>query len=290
MSSSGAYGSNSSEVKLDLDSGLAMQLVLIPAGEFVMGDAAGSDDEQPLAKVRIERPFWMSKFELTNEQFALFDPRHDSGYISLFGKDVEVRGMPVNHPNQPVVRVPWTRAMGFCQWLSARTGTRFSLPTEAQWEWACRGGTEGAMSYGDADSDFGSLANLADKRLVLAWHKDAFDWMPKVATVDDGNCVTAEVGGYASNAWGLHDLHGNAAEWTRSLYRSYPYAEDDGRNDPAVEGQRVVRGGSFYDRPHRCRSTFRLPYPAWAGVFNVGFRVVCEATVPQATDLAPDDP
>ncbi|MFV1966729.1 MAG: SUMF1/EgtB/PvdO family nonheme iron enzyme, partial [Pirellulaceae bacterium] len=275
-SRSGAGGSNSPDIELDLGNGLAMHLVLIPAGEFLMGDAAGCDDEQPLASVRIERPFWMGKFEVTNEQFALFDLRHDSGCISLFGKDITVRGKPVNQPNQPVVRVPWTRAVEFCQWLSARTNRRFSLPTEAQWEWACRGGTARAMSYGDADADFGSLANLADKRLILAWHKDAFDWMPKVVTVDDGTCVTADVGRYAPNAWGLHDLHGNAAEWTRSLYRPYPYAEDDGRNDPAIAGERVVRGGSFYDRPYRCRSTFRLSYPAWAGVFNVGFRVACE--------------
>ena len=79
-----------------------------PPGEFLMGDAAGCDDEQPASRVRIERPFWMGQFEVTNEQYALFDPRHDSRYISLYGKDVIVRGLPVNRPKQPVVRVPWT--------------------------------------------------------------------------------------------------------------------------------------------------------------------------------------
>ncbi|MGD0898485.1 MAG: SUMF1/EgtB/PvdO family nonheme iron enzyme [Thermoguttaceae bacterium] len=267
------------ELKFDLGDGLAVELVLIPAGEFLMGDPAGCDDERPVSRVRIERPFWMGKFEVTNEQYALFDPRHDSRYISIFGKDITVRGLPVNQPKQPVVRVPWTRAMQFCRWLSDRTGRRFSLPTEAQWEWACRGGSAEAMSYGKVDADFGTLANLADKRLVLA-NGQSFDWMPKIAAVDDGACVTAPVGKYAPNAWGLHDMHGNAAEWTRSRYRPYPYRDDGGRNDAAAETERVVRGGSFQDRPLRARSAFRLAYPAWSGVFNVGFRVACEVGQP----------
>jgi formylglycine-generating enzyme required for sulfatase activity len=133
------------------------------------------------------------------------------------------------------------------------------------------------MAYGGVEADFGKLANLADKRLVLAsvWSGQPLDWMPKIASVDDGACVTAEVGNYDPNAWGLYDMHGNAAEWTRSLERPYPY-RDDGRNDPAAVGKRVVRGGSFQDRPCRARSAMRLAYPAWSGVFNVGFRVICE--------------
>jgi formylglycine-generating enzyme required for sulfatase activity len=71
-------------------------------------------------------------------------------------------------------------------------------------------------------------------------------------------------------------MHGNAAEWTRSTYRPYPYHDDDGRNADSPDGRKVVRGGSFYDRPKRCRSAFRLSYPAWQCVHNVGFRVVAE--------------
>ena len=131
------------------------------------------------------------------------------------------------------------------------------------------------MWYGPVETDFGELANLADKRLVLA-SGQAFEWLPKVAVGDDGSCVTSEVGRYAPNPWGLGDMHGNAAEWTRSLYRPYPCRDNDGRNDPAADGYRVVRGGSFHDRPHRARLAFRLAYPEWSPVFNVGFRVVCE--------------
>ena len=97
------------------------------------------------------------------------------------------------------------------------------------------------------------------------------------ARFDDRARVTAPVGSYRANPWGLHDVHGNAAEWTRSAYRPYPYRDDDGRNDLSASGRRVIRGGSFYDRPHRGRSAFRLSHPSWRKVYNVGFRVVCEA-------------
>ena len=94
---------------------------------------------------------------------------------------------------------------------------------------------------------------------------------------DDGAKIMREVGEYQPNAWGLHDLHGNVWEWTRSAYRAYPYAEDDGRNDPGGSSEkRVVRGGSWRDRPKRCTSSFRISYPPYQCVYNVGFRVKCE--------------
>ncbi|MHC4405792.1 MAG: formylglycine-generating enzyme family protein, partial [Planctomycetota bacterium] len=93
---------------------------------------------------------------------------------------------------------------------------------------------------------------------------------------DDGSFASVDVGGYRPNPWGLHDVHGNVWEWTRTAFRPYPYDEHDGRNDPAAAGERVVRGGSWYDRPKRCRSAFRLAYPPYQPVFNVGFRVVME--------------
>ena len=167
--------------------------------------------------------------------------------------------------------------MDFCQWLSQKTGRRFSLPTEAQWEYACRAGTDTPLSYGDAKADFGKLANLADKRVTELCRRDSPKWIPSVQEVDDDAAVTNVVGKYLPNAFGLFDMHGNAAEWTRTVYRRYPYDPADGRDDPDCDGMKVVRGGSFYDRPERSRSAFRLSYPAWQGVFNVGFRVVMEA-------------
>ena len=81
---------------------------------------------------------------------------------------------------------------------------------------------------------------------------------------------------YKPNAWGLHDMIGNAAEWTRSAYRPYPYDARDGRNDPAAAGTKAVRGGSWYDRPYRATASFRMHYQPWQPVFDVGFRIIVE--------------
>jgi formylglycine-generating enzyme required for sulfatase activity len=264
------------QVKVDLD-GMPLVMTLVPAGEFVMGDAHGDADEAPPARVKIEKPFYMGTFEITNEQFKKFDPAYDSGYISHFNKDQSTRGEPANRDRQPVVRVTWQQAQEFCAWLSQKTGRKFQLPTEAQWEYACRAGTTTPMNYGDVIADFTKSANLADKRFVELCKRDSPKWLPCVATVNDGAIVTEHVDRWAPNAWGLCAMHGNAAEWTRSLYAPYPYRDNDGRNNLSAAGERVARGGSFYDRPHRARSAFRLSYPTWQQVYNTGFRVVCEA-------------
>ncbi|MHC4438279.1 MAG: formylglycine-generating enzyme family protein [Planctomycetota bacterium] len=99
--------------------------------------------------------------------------------------------------------------------------------------------------------------------------------------IDDGAIATSKAGSYKPNSWGLYDMHGNACEWTRTTYKPYPYIADDGRNDLTESGRKVVRGGSWCDRPKRCRSAFRLSYPAWQQVHNVGFRVVCEIETPE---------
>ncbi len=267
-----------------LGNGIVLELVLIPAGEFVMGEAQGSGDEHPPSPVQITRPFWMGKFEVRNRDYAGFDPTHDSGYISQLGTGVESRGYPVNGPDQPVVRVSCKEAMAFCDWLSRKTGAKFSLPTEAQWEYACRAGTASALWYGGDKAIFTPFGNMADKKLEeLArrtpgkmLHSHHPDWVLRDNRSFDAALVTTNVGNYLPNPWGLHDLHGNAAEWTRTTHRPYPYRADDGRDTPNEDGRKVVRGGSWYDLPKRCASAYRLSYPPWQGVYNVGFRVVCE--------------
>jgi len=276
------------EMELQLGEGIAMKLVLIPAGEFVMGDPAGEQDEQPPTRVKIERAFYMGQYEVTNAQWAAFDPDHDSRYISVFNKDQSTPGEPVNRPLQPVVRVNWKQAMEFCKWLSAKTGRKITLPTEAQWEYACRAGTATPLNWGDIATDFGKLANLADERVNSLCRRDSPRWIPCVWGVNDGAVVTENVGKYAPNAFGLYDMHGNVWEWTRSVYRPYPYDENDGRNNIGAgdNEDRVVRGGSFYDRPHRARSAFRLAYKPYQKVFNVGFRVICEVDSPAVAEAA----
>jgi formylglycine-generating enzyme required for sulfatase activity len=289
-------GTDTRILSLPLDNGVELRLVRIPAGRFAMGDHQGFRDESPVTAVTVEAPFWMLETEVTNAQFACFDPGHDSGVYDMRWKDQVNRGYYVNQPDKPVVRVSWNRAMAFCDWLSEQTGRRFSLPTEAEWEWACRAGTATPLAWGDVTTDFAPHANLADattRKLVVTGvdpqpepdpHPLA-SYLPAIMDVDDGVLHLAAPASYRPNAWGLYDMHGNVAEWTGSQYRPYPYRPDDGREEQNhTSAERVVRGGSWHDRPRRARSAFRLSYRPWQRVFDVGFRVVSPLTAPEATD------
>jgi len=289
---------------IDLGDGVTMKLVRIPAGQFVMGDPNGEVDESASGGrtcVQIEQPFWMGACEVTNEQYHQFDPSHNSGFFNKRYQSYDGPGLLLSRPKQPAVRVSWNQAKAFCRWLSEKIGVRFDLPTEAQWEYACRAGSSTPFSYGTMEADFSQYANLADKALSvppgptggltsnITEHKGNGIFISAIyggniicdARFDDGNIATAEVGQYQPNAWGLYDMHGNAAEWTRT---TYPVARDPSpmtppgasRGDEPRATCHVVRGGSWCDRPKRCRSSFRLSYPSWQRVHNVGFRVICE--------------
>ncbi len=270
---------------VDLGGGVKMELVRIPAGQFVMGDPTGETDESPIAVVRIERAFWMAKHEVTNEQYARFDPAHESRFEhrSSWIFSEEYLGWKLDGPRQPVVRVSWQKAIEFSRWLTRRIGEPVTLPTEAQWEYACRAGSASPFHYGDLDADFSTFANLADvnmRRLAdEGWRPKSPDLVPRDARFNDGALVTADVGRYQPNAWGLHDMHGNAAEWTRTTYQPYPYRMDDGRDRISSAGEKVVRGGSWRDRPKFSRSAYRWSYPSYQKVYNVGFRVVIEPRI-----------
>ena len=247
-------------LELPLTSGQKLELMLIPAGELVTGDAKGGEDE---AWARIEKPFYLSRCEISNEQYRTFDPAHKSGRIGHLSFNRAGDGFSVAGPKQPVLRVSWRKAMAFCATLSAKTGKRVTLPTEAQWEWACRAGSATAMWYGETDADFSKFGNLADRTLRKLAAARMPKWFLRDDRVDDKGLVTVAVGSYQPNPWGLHDMHGNVCEWTRTAYRS----GDD---------EKVVRGGSWYDRPSRARSAIRWKYPPWRKVYNVGFRVAVE--------------
>jgi formylglycine-generating enzyme required for sulfatase activity len=286
-------GAASETKTVALPGGTMLQLVRIPAGAFVMGDTTGEGDadEWPASLVQIDRGFWIGRFEITNEQFRVFFPEHDSGFFTKRQIEYDGPGVQLDGLQQPAVRVSWNEAVRFCQRLSQETGLRFALPTESQWEYAARAGTVTALHYGDTAADFTAWANAADRSLTCLYTGTAgvvnFQPLPADMRFDDGAIGTAPVGSYRANAWGLYDMHGNAAEWTRSAYRPYPYDPEDGRNDvrgTSATEPRVVRGGSFADRPSRCRSSFRLAYPAWQPVYNVGFRVVLVEDHPAAAE------
>lgn len=282
---------------VDLGDNLGLDLALIPAGTFVMGDAKGYANEHPPCRVEIDAPFWMGTREITNAQYAQFDATHNSRYIDQQWKDHTTPGYPANRPDQPVIRISWEEAMAFCEWLSTRTGQQITLPTEAQWEWACRAGSNESFNFGTAEVDFSSHANLADHSIQLlavsgvnpqpVKNPDAFkDFVPRDMRFNDGEMIVANVGQYQPNAWGLQDMHGNVSEWTRSVYAPYPYVQGDG--DRKQTGQRVVRGGSWRDRPKRARSASRWAYESYQRVYNVGFRIVLEA--PKKTHYATAQP
>ena len=276
-----------------LGEGQSMTFRLIPAGKFVMGCADGRPDERPASVVEIEKPFWISEMEVRNDQYAVFDPEHDSGWQDMFGKDHNAPGYPACHRRMPVVRVSWNEAAAFCAWLSKKTGEKASLPTEAQWEWAARAGTDTLFPWGGLDDDFSPYANFADadvRNMSLGWEGKAGAIRIRRPFRIDRNYPLHEerwkddwfnlnyVGRADCNLWGLYDMHGNAAEWTRSDYAPYPYADGDGRNAGKSDTKKSVRGGSFASRPRDGTSACRLGYWPWQKVFDVGFRVVLEAT------------
>lgn len=277
-----ALGEN--EMTLELGNKTAIRLKKIPAGEFVMGDVDGYENEFPASVIRIRKPYWMGATEITLEQFQQFDPNHQNGYYDMHYKDQVKPGYLMDEPGFPVIRISWQQALAFCEWLSARTGKKVTLPTEAQWEWACRSGTSTPMNYGGLDSDFSLHANLADaslsKMAVIGvdpqpiHNPDKFwDYLPKEARFNDGSLHLAQVGQFRPNAWGLHDMIGNVGEWVLDDYRPYPYSPPLEVKD-SPRAIKTVRGGSWADRPKESRSSARWDYPAWQRVYNVGFRIV----------------
>jgi len=273
---------------IDIGNGQSIVFRRIPAGTFVMGSDTGAPDERPACAVKIEKPFWISETEIRNEQYNVFDAEHDSGYQDQFGKDHVVPGYIGNHRRMPVVRVSWKEADAFCKWLSAKAGVKADLPTEAQWEWAARAGTATPFPWGGLDDDYSKYANFADKdvrNMNVFWdgggavrRRHPFAVWQNFPLHDerwqDDWFTINFVARANANPWGLYDMHGNAAEWTKSEYRPYPYKSDDGRESSKSDAKRVARGGSFASRPRDATSSSRLAYEPWQKVFDVGFRVI----------------
>lgn len=231
----------------------------IPAGSFLMGspDGVGDDDEHPQHEVRLKNGFWVAAVPVTNAQYAAFD-RSKAPY--------RMEGVPeAEFPHHPRVAVTWYEAMSFCRWLGASfpwaRGAR--LPTEEEWEYACRAGTPTAYWSGDDEA-------ALDR---AGWYS------PK-----SGN-RTHRVGKKEPNSWGLYDVHGNALEWTASPWTSDYSAKRDGIEiDPQLPhcpptpatrgGNRVLRGGSAWKDANWARAAYRRNWNPWNDWGNQGFRVV----------------
>jgi len=292
------------ELTLDLGEGLTLKLVEIPAGTFLMGSkfsveevarryggkAEGYEDEHPRHEVTLSKPFYMGVTPVTVDQFAAFVA--DSGYrtdaekegwsIGVEIKDGKIGGKRVDgcswrNPgfdqkgDHPVVHVSWNDAKAFCDWLSKKSGRTVALPTEAQWEYACRAGTTTAFPWGDDPDDGKGWANAADqslrKKIPNQEGLTFFSW-------DDGFVFTSPVGHFKANAFGLYDMIGNVLEWCQDRYGDYGRDSVTDPTGPDTGRLRVLRGGSWGGTPRYCRSALRgrnVPDYRFVGT---GFRVV----------------
>jgi formylglycine-generating enzyme len=274
--------------KQSFTNSLGMKMRMIPAGEFLMGsqetEKDRSENEGPQHQVRITKPFYMGDTTVTKDQFAAF--MRDSGYRTdaekagnswlVVGTTYKVvDGMNWKSAgfeqagNHPVVHVSWNDAKAFCSWLSKKEGKEYRLPTEAEWEYACRAGSTTQFSFGDDDDDLHKYGNYCDRS-----NTNGFTWQDKAH--QDGYDRTAPVGSFKPNPWGLYDMHGNVWQWCEDLYEEdyYRKSPDADPTGPAQGNERVIRGGSWYRNPRFCRSTFRKQYLPVTRCDDFGFRVV----------------
>ncbi len=239
-------GITSKQLTLDLGKGVAMNLVLIPAGKFSMGSPEGEEDRQPNEgpqhEVTISKPFYVGVYEVTQEQYGAVTGANPSNFKGA---------------QNPVEQVSCDEAVEFCKKLSAKTGKAVRLPTEAEWEYACRAGTQ--TRFGVCDKD----AALDE----CAW------------SAANSERKTHPVGQKKPNAWGLYDMHGNVHEWCNDWYaETYANAVTLDPQGPASGTFRVLRGGCWDFNPQSCRSAFRHIF--WTSGYRngtFGFRVAVES-------------
>jgi formylglycine-generating enzyme required for sulfatase activity len=279
------------QVDLDLGSGVSLKLTLIPAGTFVMGAREAEfavidgvrtmvrepEDgalviEFPQREVTISRPFYMGVYEVTQEQYLQVMKK-----ITLFGH----HGLEAEGKTLPIDSIGWVDAVEFCKKVSALTGRKVTLPTEAQWEYACRAGTTTRFWFGDDDEDLFKYANYG-RSAQSKEHHDPFDGL-------------APVGSFKPNPWGLYDMHGNVSEhcsdwmgddivsggrWKQSYANAGTLDPTGPKNAPGW--YHVWRGGSWNAPPYACRSAGTRPYHSGDGY---GFRVVVACQEPAAKEV-----
>lgn len=269
-------------------------------------------DEAPRHRVRITRAFWLGRHEVTVGQFRRFVEQ--SGYVaeadadgtggygfnpvydpatSARGDAFEGRSPRYSWRNpgfaqgddHPVVNVTWNDAQALAAWLSAREGVRYRLPTEAEWEYACRAGTETRHPHGDDPAGLLGAGNTFDADSAAHWPH----WRAHALAGRDGFAFTAPVGRFAPNAFGLYDMLGNAWEWTADWYGETAYAQSPAQDPtgPAQGQVRVRRGGSWHTWALYARCAFRNWNTPQTRYPLVGLRLVREALPADAAAAPP---
>lgn len=265
-----------------------MEFVYIPNGSFLMGQREEEREqllhdpgqelyneyyasELPRHQVTLDG-FWLGKYEVTNAQYRVWRPLHDSR---------DYQGSTLNEDRQPVVWISGNDARDFVEWLTANYrlkhggGVEFRLPTEAEWEYACRAGTTTSRFWGDGAQAACLYANVAD----MTAKQRLLDWDRAIHDCNDTFAVTAPVGSFQPNPFGLYDMLGNVWEWTAdSWHDTYQNAPQNGAawtgGDASLQ---VMRGGAWFEHPPntRCATRYREPPNAismYAGLRVVAFR------------------
>lgn len=239
-----------------------MEFVSVPGGCFQMGDTHGDGqgDEKPVHDVCLS-DFSMGKYEVTNAQYRKFVPGHNSGTYD---------GNSLNDDHQPVTNVSWYDAVAYSRWLSGKSGRTYRLPTEAEWEYAARGGNAGRNFWGNNPADACKYANGADLTAKSQWA----DWT--VTSCNDGYKVAAPVGRFLPNAFGLYDMMGNAWEWTNDWYDAEYYfnGPKDNPRGPSSGNLRIPRGGGWGNASECVRVSDRNGFAPDFSILFLGFRLV----------------
>lgn len=262
-----------SAAPLEIKTPSGVTMILVPGGRFLMGSAQGAADEQPRHEVTVGA-FAMDKFEVTQDQFAAFEMPNPAHFKA---------------PTRPVEQIRWSDAALFCNERSRRDklapcydevtftcnfeAAGYRLPTEAEWEYAARGGTDTAYDFGDAADKLDSYATYAD----------------------NANGKTRLAGKKKPNRWGLSDLYGNVLEWCNDVYSATYYAESpkDNPRGPAAGDKRVMRGGAWNSSADACRAAVRCAESpgitdACFARDTFGFRCVRRLTAEEAGRLTPE--
>ncbi len=248
---------------VDLGGGVEMEFVWIPPGEYMRGSRLSAEEleriyggekslyerEHPRHRVRLTKGFWLGRTPVTQTQWE-----------AVMGTTLRAQRDQVNPEwslwgegdNYPMYFVSWNEAAEFAEKLSEQTEGTFRLPTEAEWEYACRAGTETEFYFGDDAGRLGEYAwywrNSGDNPLTGEWNS---------AAIAANNCRTRPAGQKTPNAWGLYDMHGNVVEWCADWFGDYPSETLTDPAGPDTGEHRVLRGGAWFDYPRYCRSALR---------------------------------
>ncbi len=258
-----------------LTSLMAIQMCWIPPGEFLMGsplEESGRDDDEGQHLVKIKKGFWMSRNPVTQGQWhAVSNTRP-----STFGKRGKLNSLLFGSNDEqwmilPVESVSWMdicgnsrRTGGFLGIVNLRApdGWSFDLPSEVEWEYACRAGSKAAFNDGSDLGLFSSLTSWSPSLSKLGWYNE------------NSNDKVHPVGEKVPNAWGLCDMHGNVWEWCSSCYEKYPEAVTNHPPEPPISQERVNRGGGWASSPKQCRSAFRSTDLPFHKSKRLGFRMI----------------